>query len=529
MNIEDYLKKWQLSEKDYAMYGRDKAKLDVNLAKRKQKGQLILVTATNPTPYGEGKTTLNIGLSMALNKLGYSAISTLREPSLGPVFGLKGGATGGGRSTVEPQDDINLHFTGDFHAITSAHNLLAAMVDNHLYHGNELGIEKIVWHRVLDVNDRSLRDIRIHQKRYSYESRFDITASSEMMGIIAVSEDYLDLKRRLANIVVAYDKKGQAITANDLQAVEALAVLLKDALKPNLVLTSEQTPALIHAGPFANIAHGCNSIIATKTALGLSDYVVTEAGFGSDLGAEKFMNYKMQMSGLQPSSIVLLLSIRALKHQAGVAKEDLEKENIPALQEGMKHLHVHMRHLKSYGVPLVLSLNRFDSDSPNEIKYLKKALSDEVFVVSEAYQKGSEGCYDLAQEVVKACEQPSSMQSLYQKTDSLEEKARKVAQTAYGAQEVIYSSKAQAKLKEAQEKHDFYLCMAKTPMSLSDNPQLLNAPQNFKVYVDDIRFAHGSDLAIFLLGKVLTMPGLPKKPNAVRMHLSDDGTVEGID
>ncbi len=528
MTIATNIKGLGLSEKDYMMYGKDKAKLNLSISKREAKGKLILVTATNPTPYGEGKTTLNIGLSMALNRLGYSAMSTLREGSLGPVFGLKGGATGGGKATVEPQDDINLHFTGDFHAITSAHNLLAAMLDNHLYHGNEFEIKEVVWHRVLDMNDRSLRKLSIHQKRYEYKTRFDITASSEIMAIVAVSEDYEDLKKRLARIVVAYDTQGRAITAQDLEAVEAMAVLLKDAMHPNMVLTSEKTPALIHAGPFANIAHGCNSVIASKTALALSDYVVTEAGFGADLGAEKFMNYKMQMTGLQPASIVLLLSIRALKHQAGVPAEDLTKENISALEEGMKHLYVHIKHLKAYGVPLVLALNRFDTDSDREIAYLKEALSDEVFVISEAYQKGSEGCLDLAKAVVKASEVESEMKTLYDRKDALKVKAKKVAKKAYGAKDVIYSEKAESKLESIADK-DFYLCMAKTPSSLTDDPKLLNAPKDFTVYVDDIRLSHGADLAIFLLGSVLTMPGLAKEPNAVNMRLSDKGDVYGIE
>lgn len=528
MTLQKVIKKIGIDESEYAMYGHDKAKLSLSLSKKDPKGHLILVTATNPTPYGEGKTTLNIGLSMALNRLGYSAMSTLREPSLGPVFGLKGGATGGGRSTVEPSDDINLHFTGDFHAITSAHNLLAAMVDNHLYHGNEFGIKEVVWHRVLDMNDRSLRHLSIHQKRYEHETRFDITASSEIMAIVAVSEDYADLKDRLSRIVVAYTNNGDAITAQDLKAVDAMAILLKDALKPNIVLTSEKTPALIHAGPFANIAHGCNSLIASKTALALSEYVVTEAGFGADLGAEKFMNYKMQMSGLHPSVIVLLVSIRALKYQAGLTEDALQYGNIEALEKGLDHLRVHMSHLKAYGVPLILALNHFEQDTEEEIEFLKRALKDENFVVTESFQKGSEGCMDLAKEVVKQSQRQTLMKPLYRKEDSLEDKALHIAQKAYGAKDVVYSEKAREKLK-ALSKNNYYVCMAKTPSSLTDDPHILNAPKDFSVYVDDIRVSHGAGLVIFLLGSIMTMPGLAKEPKAVFMKMSDEGVVTGVD
>lgn len=514
-------------------YGHHKAKLSMSLLKQPQKGKLILVTAINPTPAGEGKTTVNIGLSMALNRLGVSAISALREPSLGPCFGMKGGATGGGYAQVVPMDDINLHFTGDFHAITSAHNLLAAMIDNHIYHGNALQVDqkRIVWQRVMDMNDRSLRDLEIHGKRVAHPTSFDITVASEIMAILCLAESVDDLKIRLSRIVVAYNLDGVALTAADFEAVGAMALLLKDAMKPNLVQTTEHTPALIHGGPFANIAHGCNSVIATRMALNLSDYVVTEAGFGADLGAEKFYDIKCRTAGLTPAATVLVATIRALKYNGGVPLTDLDAENIPALQKGSQNLVQHFENLKKFSDNVIIAINQFGTDTPAEILVLKelgKTLGCEV-VLTNVFAEGGKGGEALAQQVIKMCESPSNFKPLYSLESNLKHEIETIAQEIYRADAVSYDDEALKKLEHIEEKYPQGLpvCIAKTQTSFSDDPKKLNAPRNFSVHVRDVRLAAGAGFVVVLLGNILTMPGLPKHPNAMDMDYIG-GKVTGL-
>ena len=514
-------------------YGHHKAKLSMSLLKQPQKGKLILVTAINPTPAGEGKTTVNIGLSMALNRLGVSAISALREPSLGPCFGMKGGATGGGYAQVVPMDDINLHFTGDFHAITSAHNLLAAMIDNHIYHGNALQVDqkRIVWQRVMDMNDRSLRDLEIHGKRVAHPTSFDITVASEIMAILCLAESMDDLKIRLSRIVVAYNLDGVALTAADFEAVGAMALLLKDAMKPNLVQTTEHTPALIHGGPFANIAHGCNSVIATRMALNLSDYVVTEAGFGADLGAEKFYDIKCRTAGLTPAATVLVATIRALKYNGGVPLTDLDAENIPALQKGSQNLVQHFENLKKFSDNVIIAINQFGTDTPAEILVLKelgKTLGCEV-VLTNVFAEGGKGGEALAQQVIKMCESPSNFKPLYPLESNLKHEIETIAQEIYRADAVSYDDEALKKLEHIEEKYPQGLpvCIAKTQTSFSDDPKKLNAPRNFSVHVRDVRLAAGAGFVVVLLGNILTMPGLPKHPNAMDMDYIG-GKVTGL-
>lgn len=530
MSLSTVLKQWKIDDDLIAYYGKDKAKLSLELIKDNPDSKLVLVTAINPTPAGEGKTTVNIGLSMALNQLGYRAISALREPSLGPCFGMKGGATGGGKASIHPSDDINLHFTGDFHAITSAHNLLAAMLDNHIYHGNELNIDldKIIWGRVLDMNDRALRNIEINDKRYQRNSRFDITAASEIMAILTLSESLNDLKGRLAKIIVAYNKEGNPVTAQDLQAVEGMAVLLKDALEPNVVLTTENTPAIVHGGPFANIAHGCNSVLATKMSMSLGDFVVTEAGFGSDLGAEKFMNIKAQQSGLNPDAIVLVATIRSLKYQDGLAVEDLEKENLTALENGFMHLLHHIKHLKKYDLPVIVALNKFQSDTQKEIGLLEKLASEQGIDLetTDVFNQGGKGALGLANMIIEKTKKRHKASFLYDVSDTIEKKINIIAQEVYGADRVSYSQEAKEKLETIDQ--SLYVCMAKTQYSLSDDKKLRNVPKGFSVHVDDIRVAQGAGFVIVLLGAMMTMPGLAKKPNAINMRINDKKEIIGL-
>ncbi|MBK2402652.1 MULTISPECIES: formate--tetrahydrofolate ligase [unclassified Erysipelothrix] len=514
-------------------YGNSKAKLSLEIMKRPEQGKLILVTAINPTPAGEGKTTVNIGLSMALNRLGVSAVSALREPSLGPCFGMKGGATGGGYAQVVPMDDINLHFTGDFHAITSAHNLLAALIDNHIYHGNEMGIdpERLVWHRVMDMNDRSLRELEIVGKRVSHATSFDITVASEIMAILCLAEDMDDLKQRLSRIVVGYTFEGEMLTAQDFDAVGAMALLLKDAIKPNLVQTTENTPALIHGGPFANIAHGCNSVIATRMALKVSDYVVTEAGFGADLGAEKFYDIKCRGANLVPDATVLVATIRALKYNGGVPLSELEDENIAALMEGSKNLIQHYENLKQFSDNVMIAINQFETDTQEEINYLKhlgQELGCEV-VLTNVFARGGEGGEALGRAVIEMCQRPSNFKPLYPLTQNLRQEIETIAHRIYRADSVSYSESALEKLKdiESQYPDGLPVCIAKTQTSFSDDPKKLNAPANFSVHVRDVRLAAGAGFVVVLLGNILTMPGLPKHPNAVDMDYID-GKVTGL-
>ncbi|MDE8332798.1 formate--tetrahydrofolate ligase [Erysipelothrix rhusiopathiae] len=514
-------------------YGQSKAKLSLDIMERPEKGKLILVTAINPTPAGEGKTTVNIGLSMALNRLGVSAISALREPSLGPCFGMKGGATGGGYAQVVPMDDINLHFTGDFHAITSAHNLLAALIDNHIYHGNEMGVDpdRIVWHRVMDMNDRSLRELEIIGKRVSHRTSFDITVASEIMAILCLAENMDDLKQRLSRIVVGYTFDGAVLTAHDFDAVGAMSLLLKDAMKPNLVQTTEHTPALIHGGPFANIAHGCNSVIATRMALKLSDYVVTEAGFGADLGAEKFYDIKCRSANLVPDATVLVATIRALKYNGGVALSELSSENVAALKEGSKNLIQHFENLKKFSDNVVIAINQFESDTDAEIEYLIQ-LGDKLgceVILTSVFSEGGKGGEALGRAVIEMCNKPSQFKPLYPLSRDLKQEIETVAQEIYRADSVSYSDLALEKLMniEARYPSGLPICIAKTQTSFSDDPKKLNAPSNFSVHVRDVRLAAGAGFVVVLLGNILTMPGLPKHPNAVDMDYVD-GRVTGL-
>lgn len=516
-----------LDETLYDVYGKTKAKIDLSVSQRKSRGKLVLVTSINPTPAGEGKTTTNIGLSMGLNRLGYPAISALREPSLGPCFGMKGGATGGGYAQVVPMDEINLHFTGDFHAITSAHNLLAAMIDNHIFHGNLLNIDqnRVVWNRVMDMNDRALRSLTINSKRIQHDTSFDITVASEIMAIVCLAEDMDDLKRRLASIVVAYDVEGEVITAHDLNAVGAMTLLLKDAMKPNLVQTNENTPAIIHGGPFANIAHGCNSIIATKTALALSDYVITEAGFGADLGAEKFYDIKCRIGNLKPDATVLVATIRALKYHGGQPLSELQYENLDALQEGIKNLVQHYDNLSKYQNNIIISINAFATDTESEIAMLM-ALEEELgcpVVLSNVFMEGGKGGEALAQAVVDMCEVADDFKPLYDSNQPLSSSIETIAKEIYRAQSVSYSEEAQEQIKtiEAMNPQGLPVCIAKTQYSFSDDPKKLNTPRNFNIHVKSVRLSQGAGFAVVLLGDIMTMPGLPKHPNAENMDYTD--------
>ena len=508
--VEDLL---QIDPNLLEKYGPYKAKIDYENIKSNNPGKLILVTAVSPTPAGEGKTTTNIGLSMAINRLGHSSISVLREPSLGPVFGMKGGATGGGFAQVLPMEDINLHFTGDFHAITSSNNLLAAMIDNHIYHGNDLKIDpnQILFKRVMDMNDRALRNIELGE----YTTGFDITVASEIMAILCLSEDLHDLKTRLGEILVAYDFSGNEIYAKDLNAVGAMTLLLKDAIKPNLVQTTENTPAIIHGGPFANIAHGANSIIATKTAMRLCDYTVTEAGFGSDLGAEKFMNIKARESGLTPNLIVLVVTMQSLEYHSGY-----------------DNLIQHIDHLKQYNIPVLVVLNQFPTDDKNLIIQLKEFVESHgvAFSISDIYNQGSKGGLEFAKQAVELANHDlNEIRYIYETEDSLETKINKVVKCVYGGTGVVFSDMAWDKLQNFEREYGhFNVCMAKTQYSFTDNPKLLGAPSNFKIHINDLKLARGAGFVIALSGKILTMPGLPKKPAAENIDYLEDGTIVGL-
>ncbi|SEN61818.1 Formate-tetrahydrofolate ligase [Mesobacillus persicus] len=537
--IADYL---GINEHELEPYGRYKAKVSLDVLDRLEErpdAKLILVTAINPTPAGEGKTTTNVGLSMGLNKIGRKTITALREPSLGPVFGIKGGAAGGGYAQVVPMEDINLHFTGDFHAITSAHNLLAAILDNHIHQGNALNIDpkRIVWKRVLDMNDRALRNVIIglggRMDGFVRQSGFDITVASEIMAILCLSTSLADLKARLARMVVGYNKNGQAVTAGDLQATGAMALLLKDAIMPNLVQTIENTPAFIHGGPFANIAHGCNSVMATKIALKLSDYVVTEAGFGADLGAEKFFNIKCRDAELKPDATVLVATIRALKMNGGVPKNELAHENLAALEAGMVNLERHLENVHKFGVPAVVAINKFPTDTEAEIQLLKDkcAAKGVEVVLAEVFTKGGEGAVELAHKVVEICEtQTSNYAPLYDVEGSIEEKITTIATEIYRAQRVEFTSAARKQIGELATLglDKMPICMAKTQYSFSDNPSLLGAPTGFTLTVREVKVSAGAGFIVALTGDIMTMPGLPKTPAANGMDINEDGEIIGL-
>lgn len=531
-----------ISDDELELYGKYKAKISPDVLERlkdRPNGKLVLVTAINPTPAGEGKTTTNVGLSMALNKLGKKTITTLREPSLGPCFGIKGGAAGGGYSQVVPMDDINLHFTGDFHAITSAHNLLAAMLDNHIHQGNALDIvtKKIVWKRVMDMNDRSLRHIIVGLGKKGdgvmRESGFDITVASEIMAILCLATDIEDLKARLSRMVVAYNSKGETVTAGDLQATGAMALLLKDAIKPNLVQTLENTPAIIHGGPFANIAHGCNSVMATQTALKLGDYVVTEAGFGADLGAEKFFDIKCRYAGLKPDVAVIVATVRALKMNGGVAKDNLAEENLDALKVGSANLLRHLDNVAKYGVPAVVAINRFPTDTEAELELLRDLCKEKGIdvVLSEVFAKGGEGGMELAKEVINICEnQKSDFHTLYDVNDSIEDKMNTIATEIYGADGVDFTADALKQVRELEKLglDRLPICVAKTQYSFTDDPKKLGAPKNFRITVREVKVSAGAGFIVALTGSIMTMPGLPKVPAANGMDILSDGTIIGL-
>lgn len=523
------------------MYGSNKAKVDYNLLvdQPHEPGKLILVTAINPTPAGEGKTTTTVGLADALSLLGKNVVVALREPSLGPVFGVKGGAAGGGYAQVVPMEELNLHFTGDFHAITSANNLLAALLDNHIQQGNALKIDsrQVVWKRCLDMNDRVLRNVVVGLGAKTdgtvREDHFVITVASEIMAILCLASDMEDLKERLGRIVVAYNYEGQPVTAEELQAVGAMAALLKDAMKPNLIQTLEHTPALIHGGPFANIAHGCNSVRATKAALKMADYVITEAGFGADLGAEKFFDIKCRIAGLKPDAVVLVATVRALKYNGGVSKPQLGNEDLPALKKGIVNLEKHIENLQKYKIPVVVTLNSFITDTEAETAYVKQFCEERgcEFAISQVWEKGGEGGILLAEKVLETLEnKESNFELLYPDEISLAEKIETVSREIYGAEGVTYSAQAQKQLQKLEELGfgKLPVCMAKTQYSLSDDPALLGRPENFKVNVREVYVSAGAGFIVVLTGAVMTMPGLPAQPAAFGIDVNEEGRITGL-
>ncbi|MDO4512524.1 MAG: formate--tetrahydrofolate ligase [Lachnospiraceae bacterium] len=540
--ITDVATKIGINADDLELYGKYKAKISdeyINQIKDRSDGKLILVTAINPTPAGEGKTTISVGLGQAFGKLGKKAVIALREPSLGPCFGIKGGAAGGGYSQVVPMEDLNLHFTGDFHAITSANNLLAALLDNHIQQGNELGIDtrQIVWKRCLDMNDRVLRNIVVglgsKMDGTVREDHFVITVASEIMAVLCLATDMADLKARLGRMIVAYTYSGQPVTAEDLHAVGAMAALLKDALKPNLVQTLEHTPALVHGGPFANIAHGCNSVRATKTALKMADYCITEAGFGADLGAEKFFDIKCRMAGLKPDAVVLVATIRALKYNGGVAKSDLSAENLDALKKGIVNLEKHMENLQKFGIPVVVTLNSFVTDTQTETDYVRQFCEAHgcEFALAKVWENGGDGGIELAQKILKTLdEKPSDFHVLYPDDLSIKEKIETIAKQIYGASDVSFAPAAEKQLQNLSRLgfDKLPVCMAKNQYSLSDDPTLLGRPEHFTLSVREVYVSAGAGFVVVLTGTVMTMPGLPKTPAAFNVDVNEEGRITGL-
>ncbi len=527
-------------EDDIEQYGKHKAKISLEVMKKlksKKNGKLILMTAINPTPLGEGKTTMAIGLADGMNKIGKNAVLALREPSLGPVFGIKGGATGGGHSQIAPMEDINLHFTGDIHAITAANNLLSAIIDNHIYFGNELNIEKVVWKRCLDLNDRQLRKVNTglsgEKNIVPREDGFDISVASEIMAILCLATDIKDLKRRIGNIIIGYNKLGMPITAKDLKADGALTVLLKEAIKPNLVQSLEKTPAIVHGGPFANIAHGCNSIIATKMALKLADYVVTEAGFGADLGAEKFLDIKCRKAELKPDVVVCVATMKALKYHGGVAKEEVQNENIVALERGINNLFKHIDNLQNvYGLNVIVAINKYTYDTEKEINYLKEKLQEKGIELSlvESWEKGGEGATDLAEKVVKLAEKEHKFKYAYELNESIKNKIEDVAKKIYGAESVEFSEEAEKEIEKIEKLGygNMPVCIAKTQYSLSDDQKNLECNEPFSIHIREIHLRAGAEFVVAIAGKIMTMPGLPKMPAAEKIDLDEDGNIVGI-
>ena len=542
MHIKDVAASIGISEEELEFYGKHKAKLSDELwekVKDRKDGKLVLVTAINPTPAGEGKTTITVGLGEAFAKINKKAIIALREPSLGPCFGIKGGAAGGGYAQVLPMEDLNLHFTGDFHAITSANNLLAAMLDNHIQQGNALGIDprNIVWKRCVDMNDRVLRNIVVglgnKMDGMVREDHFVITVASEIMAILCLADDLADLKRRLGRIIVAYTFEGNPVTADDLQATGAMTALLKDAIKPNMIQTLEHTPALVHGGPFANIAHGCNSVRATKLALKISDITITEAGFGADLGAEKFMDIKCRKAGLKPDAVVLVATVRALKYNGGVAKQDLGEENLEALKKGIVNLEKHIENIQKYGVPVVVTLNSFVTDTEAENEFIRSFCEERdcEFALAKVWEKGGEGGIELAEKVLDTLEnKESNFHVLYEDELSLTEKIEKISKEIYGANGVVYEPAAKKQLAKIEEMGfgHFPICMAKNQYSLSDDAKKLGRPENFDIHIREVYVSAGAGFVVALTGAVMTMPGLPKVHAANNIDVTDDGKITGL-
>ena len=542
MHIKDVAASIGISEEELEFYGKYKAKLSDELwenVKDRKDGKLVLVTAINPTPAGEGKTTITVGLGEAFAKMNKKAIIALREPSLGPCFGIKGGAAGGGYAQVLPMEDLNLHFTGDFHAITSANNLLAAMLDNHIQQGNALGIDprNIVWKRCVDMNDRVLRNIVVglgnKMDGMVREDHFVITVASEIMAILCLADDLADLKRRLGRIIVAYTFEGNPVTADDLQATGAMTALLKDAIKPNMIQTLEHTPALVHGGPFANIAHGCNSVRATKLALKISDITITEAGFGADLGTEKFMDIKCRKAGLKPDAVVLVATVRALKYNGGVAKQDLGEENLEALKKGIVNLEKHIENIQKYGVPVVVTLNSFVTDTEAENEFIRSFCEERdcEFALAKVWEKGGEGGIELAEKVLDTLEnKESNFHVLYEDELSLTEKIEKISKEIYGANGVVYEPAAKKQLAKIEEMGfgHFPICMAKNQYSLSDDAKKLGRPENFDIHIREVYVSAGAGFVVALTGAVMTMPGLPKVPAANNIDVTDDGKITGL-
>lgn len=536
-NILDIAKKTNIDENDVELYGKYKAKIS-NFEKynKNSKGKLVLVTAMSPTPLGEGKTTISIAIADGLRKIGKKSILALREPSLGPVFGMKGGATGGGHAQVAPMEDINLHFTGDIHAITSANNLLSAMIDNHIYYGNKLQIEKVVWKRCVDLNDRQLRKIQTglsgESKIVPREDGFDISVASEIMAIVCLSENIEELKQRLGNIIIGYNKKEEPIFAKDLKAEGAMTVLLKDAIKPNLVQTLEHTPAIIHGGPFANIAHGCNSVIATKLGMELAEYTVTEAGFGADLGAEKFIDIKCRKAQIKPDVVICVATIKALKYHGGVPKEEILNENIEALKKGTKNLYKHIDNLKNiFGQNVIVAINKFNTDKDVELNYLKEELTQRNIEVSivESWAKGGNGAINIAQKIVNIPES-QTIKYCYDLNDSIVDKVKKVAQNVYGAENVIFSDETMKKVEKIKKLgyENLPICIAKTQYSFSDNVKNIECAEKFNINISDVELKAGAGFIVIYTGKIMTMPGLPQTPAAENIDISNDGEISGI-
>ena len=539
-NIVEVAKKVNVKEEDLELYGKYKAKFSSELyekVKDRKNGKLILVTAISPTPLGEGKTTMSIAIADGLRKIDQKSILALREPSLGPVFGIKGGATGGGKVQVAPMEDINLHFTGDIHAITSANNLLASLIDNHIYFGNELKFKEVVWKRCVDLNDRQLRVVETglsgEKKIVPRKDKFDITVASEIMAVLCLSENIKDLKEKLGNILIGYNEEDKPIYAKDLNAQGAMAVLLKDAIKPNLVQTLEHTPAIIHGGPFANIAHGCNSIVATKLALKLADYTVTEAGFGADLGAEKFLDIKCRKAGIKPDAVVIVATIKAIKYHGGIEKDKIQEENIEGLEKGMDNLYRHISNIKDkFGLNVIVAINRFNSDTEAEINYLRKKLEEKGVELSlvEGWAKGGEGAIDIAQKLVNLTQKEEHFQYTYELNEGIKEKIEKVATKIYGAKGVIFEENAQKEIERIEKLGyaNLPVCIAKTQYSFSDDPKNLECKDEYDITIRDIELKTGAGFIVALAGKIMTMPGLPKIPAAENIDIDENGNIEGI-